>query len=103
MVDGSGRRIFMSKWEYTFHISSVNSVGISEIPSVDDLWDDNGYHIREGSTKTKSKHETENDVINSYGQKGWELVSITPISFLINRNEMGQTSDLMLTFKKPVE
>ena len=93
----------MIRWEYTFYISSVKSVGINDIPSVDDLWDENGYHIRAERTNANAKQEAEKDVINSYGQRGWELVSITPISFLINRNEIGQTSELMLTFKKPAE
>lgn len=64
-------------WKYLFHISSVKSVGINNIPSVDNLWDENGYHIRAENKNAKAKQESEKDVINSYGQKGWELVSIT--------------------------
>lgn len=93
----------MIKWEYTFHVSSVKSVGIKDIPSTDNLWDENGYHIKVERTNAKAKQESEEDIINNYGQRGWELVSITPISFLINRNEIGQTTELMLTFKKTVE
>jgi hypothetical protein len=93
----------MSKWEYTFYKSSVRSVGIKEISPAENLWDENGYRMRGEYTTAKARHETEQDVINLFGERGWELVSITPISFLINRNEIGQASEVMLTFRKPVE
>ena len=93
----------MAKWEYTFHVSSVNSVGIKDIPSVEELWDENGYRINGEKPKMKTKYENEEDIINSFGQRGWELISITPISFLVNRNDLGKTTELMLTFKKQIE
>ena len=93
----------MTRWEYTFYISSVNSVGIKDIPSVEDLWDGNGYRISGEKTKMKTKNENEEDIVNSFGQRGWELISITPIAFLVNRDDLGKTTELMLTFKKRLE
>jgi hypothetical protein len=88
----------MINWEYTFYISSITDVGIKEMSAIGALWDDNGYRLWNSPSRARSAQEV--DIVNRFGQKGWELVSITPISFLINGNEIGMTKELMFTFKK---
>ena len=36
-------------------------------------------------------------ILDSYGNEGWELVSVTPVSF----TGMGRTTNLILFFKRP--
>jgi hypothetical protein len=92
----------MVNWEYTFYVSNVSDAGIKEIPSVDNTWDDNGYRRQnEGANQRDTRQKV--NIVNHYGQQGWELISITPISFRINGKEIGQTEELMFTFKKPIE
>jgi hypothetical protein len=92
----------MINWEYTFYVSNVSEAGIKEIPTVDNVWDDNGYRRRNEDSNQRNTRQKVN-IVNRYGQQGWELISITPISFRINGNEIGQTEELMFAFKKPVE
>jgi hypothetical protein len=80
----------VGKWEYTFYVSNVSESGIREIPSVDNIWDENGYRRQdEGASQRNAKQK--GNILNNYGQTGWELISITPISFRINGKEIGQT------------
>jgi hypothetical protein len=92
----------VGKWEYTFYVSNVSDAGIKEIPSIENVWDENGYRRQnEGANQHNVKQK--GSIINHYGQTGWELISITPISFRINGKEIGQTEELMFAFKKQVE
>ncbi len=92
----------MVNWEYTFYVSNVSESGIKEIPSVANVWDDNGYRRHtDGSTQRDTRQKV--NIVNQYGQKGWELISITPISFVISGKEIGQTEELLFTFKRPIE
>jgi hypothetical protein len=89
-------------WEYTFFVSKVSEAGIKEIPSNEQNWDQNGYRRQNEDSNQRNTRQKVN-IVNRYGQKGWELISITPITFRINGHEIGQTEELMFTFKKPVE
>jgi hypothetical protein len=92
----------MVNWEYTFYVSNVSDSGIKEIPSADNVWDNNGYR-RQTDDPTRRDAKKKVNIVNQYGQKGWELISITPISFVINGKEIGQTEELLFTFKRPTE
>ena len=92
----------MVNWEYTFYVSNVSEAGIKEIPSATNVWDDNGYRRHAGGANQRETRQKVN-IVNQYGQKGWELISITPISFVINGKEIGQTEELLFAFKRPIE
>ena len=93
----------MAQWEYTYQIASVKNVGVKALtPLNQSAWDENGYSLWNDNQKSARNDVKTVDLINKYGQNGWELVSITPINFLIEYSNVAHTMELLLTFKKQV-
>ena len=79
----------MTKWEFACYItSSFSSFGGS---NPNDVW----------NKKDKKTGLTQWDEIGNYGLKGWELVSVTPISSTAIGIRGGLTTQLLYTFKRP--
>jgi len=80
----------MTKWKYTCYCANIMNPGFFI------SWSD-------GSNFTKSKSgKTDLDTIEEMGEAGWELVGVTPIATGIG-NHSGITSQLLFTFKRPIE
>ncbi|MHB1455003.1 MAG: zinc-ribbon domain-containing protein [Saccharofermentanales bacterium] len=86
----------MQKWEYEFYSPDIhyNTKGFlsTEIRGAQVLW-----------TKKNEKGLDACDIISEFGTKGWELVSVTPISNGTYDNTSGTTSELLFVFKRPIE
>jgi hypothetical protein len=72
----------MQKWEL-FTMSCGLSIG----GNVTDIW----------SKKNKKTGKTKWDKLTDLASEGWELVDVTSINF------GGTTSDIVYTFKRPIE
>ncbi len=80
------------KWEYTCCFGSVRKVPKGLAPSYADpskLWLEKN---KEGKTTW--------DVVNEYGQNGWEMVSATAIAD--NTGDNSYTESVLFTFKRPL-
>jgi hypothetical protein len=72
----------MQKWEL-----SVMPCGLGFGGNVTDMW----------SKKDKKTGRTQWDKLTDLASSGWELIDVTPI------NVGGTTSEILYTFKRPVE
>lgn len=72
----------MQKWELF-----VVSYGLGIGGNVADIW----------SKKDKKTGKTKWDTLTDLSSKGWELIDVTSITF------GGTTSEILYTFKKPIE
>jgi hypothetical protein len=94
----------MVQWEYTYHMASIKNVGVKALAAsnLGSAWDENGYSLWNDHQMSVKNDGKTVDLINKYGQDGWELVSITPVNFLIEYSNIAHTMELLLTFKKPI-
>ena len=70
------------KWEYLFHEASITHV--------DALWKKRDLGDKSGRTTA--------EIVRDYGNEGWEMVNITPFSYV-----GGSTAAMLFTFKRPIE
>jgi hypothetical protein len=89
----------MQKWEYymmstpTIYVHSYSDNSIKT--SADKIWE-------KPNPNKKSQYEK----IQELGEKGWELMSVTPISGISTHGEAsitGYTQEVLFVFKRPVE
>jgi hypothetical protein len=72
----------MQKWELY-----VVACGLGFGAKVTDIW----------SKKDKKTGETKWDMLTGLASRGWELIDVTPV------NLGGTTSEILYTFKRPIE
>ena len=75
----------MQKWELTTKLVDISKVAIGgPRPELSKLW----------TEKNKKTGKTEWDVLQELANDGWELVSVTPITY------GGGTGQVLYTFKR---
>lgn len=85
------------KWKYTYLVGDIvdyNRKLLGDFSRISLLW----------SNKNKNDEgKTVNNEIQELGQNGWELIAVTPISTRNGHDLNGITTQIMFTFKKPIE
>ena len=78
----------MQKWELTCQIVNITEKGFSGRINVSMVW----------TEKDKANGKTDWDKLTALANNGWELVSVTAITY-----GEGYTGTLLYTFKRPKE
>jgi len=84
----------MQKWEYRMITRNITDKGNTRNSDAAFLWD---------PRHKDEKGKTAFDTICQCGKEGWELVAVTPVATDFGVSSGGQTSQLLFTFKRPVE
>lgn len=82
----------MEKWDYTFCYGTIINDGLLNGVSSSRLW-----------TKLKAESKTTMETVKELGAAGWELVAVTPIASWPGEARAGLTSEVLFTFKKPIQ
>jgi len=80
----------MTKWKYTTVYGGIRKGVLMASSEPSEIW---GRKDKSGKSVW--------DSIEEYGEEGWELVSVTPITE--NTGDSSYTNYLLYTFKKPIE
>jgi hypothetical protein len=84
----------MHKWEYRMVTQDITDKGSTRYSDAALLWD---------PRNKDDKGKTAFDTLRDCGKEGWELVAVTPVATDFGVSSGGQTSQVLFTFKRPLE